>query len=338
MKRSGVYSGTAAAAAMLLLILDSKTALLGAVEGIDLCIRTVIPSLFPFFVLSSILTGSLIGRNFPFLRPLGRLTGIPAGGESILLTGLLGGYPIGIRSISQALRQNSLRSADARRMAAFCNNAGPSFIFGIAAAMFPKPWMAWALWGIHIASALFVGWLLPSGSVDKIRQPASEPPSIAAAVPAAAKTMAAVCGWVVLFRVILAFLDRWFLWLLPVEAQVILIGVLELTNGCCSLGSIDNTGLRFAACSGMLALGGLCVAMQTAAVGEGIDLSLYFPGKILQCVVSILLALVIQSFFPVEMQLSVHPAIPLILLFSLAAIRIFRKKEKSCSIPAAVRV
>ena len=41
---------TAAALGMLVLILDSKTALAGAREGIDLCIRTVIPSLFPFFL------------------------------------------------------------------------------------------------------------------------------------------------------------------------------------------------------------------------------------------------------------------------------------------------
>ena len=50
-------TGFAAGAAMLMLILDGRTALTGAAEGIDLCIRTVIPALFPFFVLSPLLMG-----------------------------------------------------------------------------------------------------------------------------------------------------------------------------------------------------------------------------------------------------------------------------------------
>ena len=37
---------------MLALILDGRTAIEGARQGIGLCLRTVIPSLFPFFVLS----------------------------------------------------------------------------------------------------------------------------------------------------------------------------------------------------------------------------------------------------------------------------------------------
>ena len=62
----------AAALAMLALILDSATSFEGASDGISLCIRTVIPSLFPFFVLSSMLTGNLYGLSGEILRPLGR--------------------------------------------------------------------------------------------------------------------------------------------------------------------------------------------------------------------------------------------------------------------------
>ena len=46
---------------MLLLILDSGTALEGAKEGLVLCVSSVIPALLPFWVLSSLLTGSLWG-------------------------------------------------------------------------------------------------------------------------------------------------------------------------------------------------------------------------------------------------------------------------------------
>jgi hypothetical protein len=42
----------ASAAGMMLLILDSRTSAAAAAEALEICIRTVIPGLFPFFLLS----------------------------------------------------------------------------------------------------------------------------------------------------------------------------------------------------------------------------------------------------------------------------------------------
>ena len=44
-------SGMFLALGLLILILDGKTAYNGAVDGIELCLKTVIPALFPFFVI-----------------------------------------------------------------------------------------------------------------------------------------------------------------------------------------------------------------------------------------------------------------------------------------------
>ena len=96
------YTGIWAAAGMLLLILDARTGFQGAAEGIRLCISSVIPSLFPFFVLSMVLTGAIAGSTWRGLRPLGRLCGLPKGAESLLVVGLMGGYPVGAQSIAQA--------------------------------------------------------------------------------------------------------------------------------------------------------------------------------------------------------------------------------------------
>ena len=97
-----IRTGIFASLGMLLLILDTKTAIQGAQEGIRLCIMTVIPSLFPFFVLSSLLTGALTGVRLRFLRPIGKLCRMPAGSESLLLIGMLGGYPTGAKSAADA--------------------------------------------------------------------------------------------------------------------------------------------------------------------------------------------------------------------------------------------
>ena len=110
-------------AGMLLLILDSKTALRGALDGIDLCISVLIPSLFPFFVLSIMLTGALSGQVIKCLQPVGAICKMPPGSESLLAIGFLGGYPVGAQSVSQLFQQGKLSTLQAMRLLGFCNNA-----------------------------------------------------------------------------------------------------------------------------------------------------------------------------------------------------------------------
>ena len=103
------------------------------------------------------------------------------------------------------------------------------------------------------------------------------------------KSMGIVCGWVVLFRIIVTFLQSWCLWLLPRWGQILVIGLLELSNGCCELSGIIDMEGRFILCSCMLAFGGICVILQTASVIKGLSLSGYIKGKILQTIFSALI-------------------------------------------------
>ena len=116
MGKRRILPGVVAALGMLILILDTKTALWGATQGIDLCIRSVIPSLFPFFLLSGILVKSLMGAKLPLLRPVGRLLGIPKGAEALLISGFLGGYPVGAKCIRDAWNRGGISKQDAERM------------------------------------------------------------------------------------------------------------------------------------------------------------------------------------------------------------------------------
>lgn len=338
MKRNRMSAGIGAAIGMLLLILDSKTVLEGARSGIDLCLKTVIPSLFPFFVLSVLLNGAFSGREFPVLRPIGKLFGIPTGAESILLSGFLGGYPVGAQSVQRACQTGALSGTEGARILSFCNNAGPAFLFGMAAALFPRAWMAWALWGIQILSAWLVSQVFPTKNRTSVHLKAEETTSLPGAVNISVRVMAGVCGWVVLFRVILTFLNRWIFWLLPATAQVVIAGVLELSNGCCSLISIDNIGLRFLLCGGMLSFGGLCVGMQTFSVAPGLDKKLYFPGKLLQTLFSLLLSLAVQCFFPEDMRLISSKWLPIVLFGALVPALLLIKKQKSSSNSAFIGV
>ena len=286
-RRKDLY-GIGAAAGMLVLILDGKTALAGARSGIELCLMTVIPALFPFIVLSILLSGALLGASIPPLRPVGKILKMPEGTESLLLCAFLGGYPSGAVAVSEAFRAGSLSKGTAERLISFCNNAGPAFLFGMTLSLFPDAGAAWLLWGIHILSALAVGILIPGKESSPVKL--KKGGSSIGVIKKAITVMATVCAWVILFRIIITFLDRWILWLFPPEVRVAVIGVLELSNGCCSLALVSDVRVRLILCSGMLALGGLCVTMQTVSSVRGLKMNQYYLGKILQFVCSILLS------------------------------------------------
>ena len=281
--------GLASSAAIVVLILDSHTALIGAKEGIELCLGSLIPSLFPFFILTFLLTGSLLGTRLPLLRLPAKAAGIPQGCESLLIPAFLGGYPAGAQCIAQAYSRRHISEDSAKRALLFCNNPGPSFLFGILTPFFPDKRCLWALWGIQIGAALVWGWILPPCE-EKEGVIAPGEVSITKAVSTAIRSMASVCGWVILFRVLIVFAQRWFLWMVSPWLQVVLTGVLELSNGCTSLAMIQDIRLRFVICAGLLSFGGLCVTMQTASMIQRFSMRPYVFSKLAQSLLCVWIA------------------------------------------------
>ena len=111
--------------------------------------------------------------------------------------------------------------------------------------------------------------------------------SLTESLASAIRIMGTVCGWVVVFRVIIAFLDCWFLWKAPLVIQTVVKGLLELSNGCFALSCISDIRLRFLICSAMLSFGGLCVTMQTASLIGDLSICPYVFGKLLECLISV---------------------------------------------------
>lgn len=297
------------ALAMLVLILDSRTAMQGAAEGMALCIRTLIPSLFPFFVLSIMLTSSLSGGG-------------------LLLTGILGGYPVGAGNVARAYRAGQLCREEAERMAVLCNCAGPSFLFGVVGPVLGDVGAAFALWGIYLLSIWMLWMILPK---SKAARSFSRSIRLQQALFDAIRAMAGVCGWVVLLRVLIAILDRWIMWILPDWGRFCIYGLLELSNGCLSLTGAE-AGIRLVLAAGFIGFGGFCVFLQTTSVTEGLSLRYYFPGKLFQAFFCMLLA----SF----LTPGVLPPAVQMLFAALTALfgYVLRKIEKRSGNPAPVIV
>ena len=289
MRYRRMAAGLTGSLCMMFLILDGRTALDSARQGIQFCMQTVIPSLLPFFFLMGLAVGLFGGTELKFLRPISKFCSLPRGGTAYLIPGFLGGYPMGARAIGEGVSKGQLSRRDGGRMLLFCCNAGPAFLFGILGPMFPSPWMGWALWGIHIFSALLIGASLP-GRSDGQAQSEQKPVHPAQAMGDAVRAMGLVCGWVICFRILSGFLESWFLQALPLCWRLLLSGALELTNGCRLLPLVESVPARFILASGLLGFGGICVAMQTSSVLKELPMRNYMIGKLLHGIISMLFA------------------------------------------------
>jgi sporulation integral membrane protein YlbJ len=142
------------------LIIYPKTAVEAASKGIKLWIEIVLPSLFPFFVASQLLSKSGFINIFgvllePIMRPL---FNVPGCGSFALAMGIVSGYPVGATITTDLRKEKLLSKTEAERLLTFTNNSGPLFIMGaVAVGMFKLPRAGYLLYISHIAACLTVG-------------------------------------------------------------------------------------------------------------------------------------------------------------------------------------
>ena len=272
-----------------------------AAEALSLCVRSVVPSLFPFLVISGLLVSMGIGElAAPYLAGfMGPLYRLPGCASSALLLGLVGGYPIGAKTAADLYREGLLSRDEAERLLAFCNNSNPVFLISVlGAGVFGTLRAGIWLWIIHTASALLTGFLFRGGR-ETGRQAAGAGASCRSvslssafvdAVRGSASGMLSVCAFVVFFYVLADPLAS-----LGPRLGPALVGVTELFS-LTPLLTADRFGFVLAAgCAGW---GGLSVLCQTAAVleGSGLGVRNCFLGKVAQGVLSALLAFSLGSW------------------------------------------
>ena len=272
-------------------------------EALVLCGKSVIPALFPFLVVSSLLVSLGFGEWLsPYLgglmAPLFRLPGLAS---SALVLGLVGGYPIGAQTAADLYRQRLLTRQETERLLSFCNNSNPVFLISVlGVGVFGSVQTGVWLWLIHVLSALLVGLLFRGHgkTADRRRPPpipcraVSLPAALVAAVRNSAGGMLSVCAFVTLFYLVAAPLEA-----LGPHLGTALVGVVELFS-LTPLLTPDFFGFVLAAgCAGW---GGLSVLCQTAAVLDGTDLTLRpcLLGKLIQGLLAALLAAFVWACLP----------------------------------------
>ena len=318
---------------MVWFLADSAQVRSAAAEALSLCARSVIPALFPFLALSSMLVRMGFANWITpwcsgWMTTLFRLPGCAAGA---LVLGLIAGYPVGARTAGELYRARLLTREEAQRLIAFCNNSNPVFLISVlGGGVFHSTRVGLWLWLIHVASALLTGIFFrggrrggwwqrnkrqvsrqpdkqQSGRRQKDRQqggwrqrcggsvalPPTAPPSLSEAFVASVRS----AGETMLF--LCAFVTFFYVLVAPLSALgtpvgAVLTGVLELFSLTPLLADDAFSFVLAAGCSGW---GGLCVMCQTAAVlgDSGLSLRPCILGKLVQGVLSALLAILLSG-------------------------------------------
>ena len=286
-----------------LFLANSEIAKFAVSEGLKLCATAILPALFPFFILSDlwIRSGNAAQIADMFSPVIEKLFHISGNTTPAFLLGLIGGYPIGIRTISQLYLEKFISKDDAEKAMLFCNNAGPAFIIGIVGIhVFHSVNAGILLYVIHVVSAILIGFLLRPKLCAKNQTAIQKPKSIinrtnelTTAITNGGQTALLVCTYVLLFSLIIEIIHAEFSNMIPKTLFVFLSGLIELTNGIHMLAAAGmSESTRFVAASFFLGFGGSCIIMQSLSLisSTGLSTKNILIGKTLHGLCSALLA------------------------------------------------
>ena len=146
----------------LFLVIYSTDNLIAAKHGLILWAISVVPSLFPFFIATELLsftnTIQILEKMLnKIMRPI---FNVPGCGSFALIMGIISGYPIGAKIVSNFKEQGLCTNAECERLLSFTNNSGPLFIIGtVGISMFASKDIGYKLFIVHLLSCLLVGFL-----------------------------------------------------------------------------------------------------------------------------------------------------------------------------------
>ena len=305
-------------------------------DGIRLCGNVILPSLFPFFVLSSLVVELGMSRYLgkllePIMVPLFRVSGSCV---AALALGFIGGYPVGARTAIQLYENGQCSRTEAERLLAFCNNSGPAFILGVVGAgVFGSGRLGLLLCLTHLLASLAVGVLFRfyrPGDRPRAKgraphfQTASFPAAFTRSVTGALQSTLHICAFILFFTVLLRVLARAGildllsrllcallspLGLTRSWAERLLTGLLEVSSGVTSLTGGSLSG-RLSMAAFMLGWAGVSVHCQVLAfLGDsGLSMRTYVAGKLLHGGLSALLTAALVRLLPLELPVSLYLA------------------------------
>lgn len=258
----------------------------GMRAALSLCAEVLIPTLFPFLVLSDLLL-SFRGTRRVLLRlshPFARLLGFSDEGGACFLLGNLFGFPIGVRSAARCHRLGTIQKEELCRIFCTANNASPFFLIGFVGAQL----LGSSVYGVFLYLLQFILSILSAILLKSKRKKPSFLPkaeqafpvfSFTASVQGAAMQALYLCAYVLFFSVVSAlfapYLSNGFL-------HALFLSFLEIGNATAFIGKAFPLSLALPLCAFSTCFSGLSVYFQAKDCLRECDVStaLYLPVKL----------------------------------------------------------
>ena len=270
---------------LLFMIFHAGLVTKGAAAGLLLWYSAVVPALFPFMVLSSILSasGGISWLMQPFTVVF-RFCGLSADGWYVLLTGLLCGCPMGAKTCADFLAERRLSSSEAKFLFALCNHPSPMFLAGFVYPMFAAqlpllcfvfaiymPLLLLAIPAHFIYHAPFSPESIPENSANAFSskhtrsdKSSSSALSLDAAILNSAEILVKIGGYLIFYSILILVIRN--TPEIPAPARLFFSGAMEITTGIRTVSDSLTYPYSAIAAAAIFSFGGFSAMSQTNAV------------------------------------------------------------------------
>ncbi len=239
----------------------------GGTNGVFLCLQVLIPSLFPFMIISSFVAKSGLAYKTPkFIDKLiNSVFKLPSCAFAPILLSIIGGYPVGAATIKELYCESRLTKSQSERMAMFCVSAGPGFLLTyIGTVMTRNLRLGYILLASQILSLIILG-IIARFTINPLENETTHAKknmthykageALVYSIETAIKTSVSMCALIVIFSSV----SEIFITLCNKNTSLIWItSLIEITNGI----KIISSGYPAIVLAFVCGFGGFCVHFQ----------------------------------------------------------------------------
>ncbi len=298
-----------------LLICSPDTAKNGIADGIDLCLKILIPSLFPFLFLSSFTVSSQLHLSIGRLlrKPVRFLFRQPESAASIIIMSMIGGLPVGAKMTALVYSKNQLTQSQAQRLMLYCVNSGPAFVISAVGGSMLGSYKAGVIIYVSLCTASLIVGILTRFLPDSDSQPTlcaqmpEAPPKLFVALTQAAESsstaMMSICVWVMLFSCAISLFEAN---IKSEGALIISASVLEITKAC----RLCAGKLSIPLIAGIIGWAGISAHCQilSSCIKAHIKISVFMCSRVINGALAALICDRLLTLFPIETAAMMTPS------------------------------
>ena len=250
---------------LVLAFLGSESISEYARDGLSLSVKCVIPSVFPFLILSDLYVAYGMPEEIkPLAAFISKLIKIPKIALRPIICGWLCGFPVGMKITSELYSSGCLSRRDAERICAVSNTPSPAFVIGaVGCGMWGSSTLGIIMLICVLTSSVITGCIFRKcGSTENRSLNVASSFDFVESVKSAGVNSVTISSFIIIFSVITGLVGDL---ALPSIFLGIISAILELTNACrflsADIGISDAISFMLTGLS--LGFGGASVAMQS---------------------------------------------------------------------------